>query len=148
MMLGSWIFSAGDHAAAVAYLDRAIQVDANLFYAWHLRGTAAETMGEPPAEVAKYFQRAVQLSPTYADAWYHLALAMDAQQKWKEAVESAYRAAGLRGNYDDRFLLAFEYLRAGDIATAQTQLATLLKERPDDKRVQTNLDVAKKALQK
>jgi Flp pilus assembly protein TadD len=144
LMLGSWIFSTGDSGAAVPYLDRATMIDPNLFWAHHLRGLAAEALHEPPDRVAGYFAHVVALSPTFPDGHYHLAVSLDALGRVTESLASARRAVELRGNYDDRFELAYELLRSNDVAAATPLLTQLAAERPGDARVRNNLEVARR----
>ena len=142
--LGNWLLARGRTDDARWHLDRAVAVGQNLVYAHYYRGLAAERLQEPPAERAARFQRATEISPTHADAHYHLSLARDAAGDVAGAEAAARRATALRGSYDDRFMLAYLVLKRGDVNESVPILQALLAQRPDDKRVQHNLEWAKK----
>jgi hypothetical protein len=144
LMLGTWIFRVGDLAAAVPHFDRAMTIDPNLFYAYYLRGLVGEALGEPRAQLVALFERTTQLSPTYADGWYHLSLARDATGDLAGTVAAAERSVALRADYDDRFMLAYALLRANRVAEALPLLSALQGERPGDTRVLQNLDLARR----
>jgi len=144
--LGVLLLAQGDSAAAVAELDRAVLLSPDLFWAHFYRGTAGEKLQEPPAVLENYFARTVALSPGFADGQYHLALARDAAGNASGALAAAREAVALRGNWDDRFMFAFELLKAGDAATAAPILNRLAAERPSDAKVKSNLELARRML--
>lgn len=144
--LGVLLLARGESAAAVAELDRAVALAPDLFWAHYYRGTAAEKLQEPPANREVHFARAAALSPDFADAQYHLALAMDAAGNPVGALAASRRAVALRGNWDDRFMLAFELLKAGDAAAATPMLERLEADRPGDSKVKSNLELARRML--
>jgi Flp pilus assembly protein TadD len=142
--LGNWLLARGRTDEARWHLDRAVAIAQNLVYAHYYRGLAAERLQEPPAQRVAYFKRASELSPTHADAHYHLALARDAAGDLPGAEAAARRSTALRGSYDDRFMLAYLVLKRGDVAGSVPLLQVLLAERPGDRRVQHNLEWARK----
>jgi tetratricopeptide (TPR) repeat protein len=131
-----------DRPQAVKLLDRAIEIDPRLVFAQYYRGLAAETIGEPPQVAARYFERAVQLSPTHGDSWMQLSLMRDAAGDAAGALDAAQRLVKLRNGFDDRLQLAFLLLKARDLAAAVPILKGLEAERPDDPRVKQNLEWA------
>jgi protein O-mannosyl-transferase len=142
--LGQWLLARGRNDEARWHLDRAVAVGHNLVYAHYYRGLAAEKLQEPaPVRVAS-FQRATELSPTHADAQYHLALARDAAGDAPGAEAAVRRAVALRGAYDERFMLAYLVLKRGDLSESVPMLEALLAQRPNDPRVKQNLEWAKK----
>jgi protein O-mannosyl-transferase len=142
--LGNWLLARGRNDDARWHLDRAVAVGQNLVYAHYYRGLAAERLQEPPAARVARFQRATELSPTHADAHYHLSLARDAAGDVPGAEAAVRRAIALRGSYDDRFMLAYLVLKRGDVNGSVPILQSLLAERPTDQRVKHNLEWARK----
>ncbi|MHB8879456.1 MAG: tetratricopeptide repeat protein, partial [Myxococcaceae bacterium] len=144
--LGVLLLEKGDSRTAVFELDQAVAVGGDLFWAHYYRGIAGEKLGEPPAANEARFARAVALSPAFADGQYHLALARDAVGDLPGSLAAARQAATLRGNFDDRFMFAYQLLRAGDAAAASPILARLATERPDNEKVKVNIQVARRML--
>ncbi|HEY3358474.1 MAG TPA: tetratricopeptide repeat protein [Polyangia bacterium] len=142
--LGLWLLDQGQPAEARQALDRALAFGPNLVYSHYYRGLAAERLGEAPAVRARHFAQAARLSPTHADAHYHLALALDAAGDAPGAARAARQAAALRGGYDDRFMLAYTLLKAGNPREAEPLLLRLKAERPGDPKVAHNLALAAK----
>jgi tetratricopeptide (TPR) repeat protein len=142
--LGNMLLAQGKVAEALPHLDRAIQLDPKLFWAHYFRGLAGEKVNEPPAQRALHFQEATRISPNYADAWYHLSMACDAMGDLDRSLPAAHRAVALRSSYEDRFMLAYLLLKAGDARQAKALLDQLHAEKPDDKRVSFNLEYAAK----
>jgi tetratricopeptide (TPR) repeat protein len=143
--LGNWLLAHND-PDAVAQLDRAIQLQPNLFWAPYWRGMAAEKLGEPPAAAAAQFARAAELSPTFTEAWVHLAYARDRLGDKPGCVDAAARTVALRGSFDDRFLYAYALLKNREAARAQPILIALDREKPNDPKVVANLAEAKSQL--
>jgi Flp pilus assembly protein TadD len=144
--LGVLLLAKGESAAAVVELDRAVALAPDLFWAHYYRGTAGEKLQEPPAALEGYFARAAALSPDFPDAQYHLALASDAAGNSSAALAAARRAVALRGNWDDRFMLAFVLLKAGDARAAAPLFERLDAERPGNAKVKSNLELARRTL--
>ncbi len=144
--LGSWLMAGGSLKEAAAELDLAIALDPQLFYGHYFRGRVATLLSEPPSERARHLGAAVALSPSYADAWYQLALARDAAGDHPGTIEAAARAAALRGTYEDRFLHGYALLQARQVTAAMAVLNALARERPDDHRVSYNLSYAARLL--
>jgi tetratricopeptide (TPR) repeat protein len=129
-----------DRPQAIELLDRAIAIEPGLVFAHYYRGLAAETVGEPPQVAARYFERAIQLSPTHGDSWLQLSRMRDAAGDAAGALDAARRLVMLRNGFDDRLQLAFLLLKARDFADAVPILKGLQAEHPDDARVKQNLE--------
>jgi protein O-mannosyl-transferase len=142
--LGNMLLAQGKTADALMHLDQAIQYDPNLFWGHYFRGLAAERLGEPPAKRAEHFENTVRVSPNYPDGWYHLSLAADVMRDPERALRAARRAVALRGNYEDRFMLAYLLIKGGDLREAKMILLKLQREKAADTRIQHNLELIKK----
>ncbi len=140
--LGNLLLYQGKSAEAIAHLDQAISFDPNLFWAHYFRGLAAERLNEPIEARIRYFSGTTRLSPNYADGWYHLALADDASGNSAAALSATYRAVALRASFDDRLMLAYLLLKLGDAHGAKPLLDRLHVERPNDTRVNHDLELA------
>jgi tetratricopeptide (TPR) repeat protein len=140
--LAQLLTAQGKTAEAITHFDLAIQYGRDLFWGHYYRGLAAERLGEPADKRVSYFAAATELSPAFADAWYHLSLARDAVSNVPGALEAARHAMELRGSYDDRFMLAYLLLKVRDAKAAKPLLDGLHAEHPEDGKVNWNLAYA------
>ena len=107
-LLGLIAHQRGDHAAALALIDRAIAIDGTVA-AFHCnRGVVLKTMKSFDAAIASY-DRAIALQPDYADASAYRANALKALGRMGEALAGYDRAIALRpgdaGAHYDRGVL-------------------------------------------
>lgn len=142
MCLGNLLLLQGRPEEAVAELDIAVALTPDIYWVLYFRALAAEQLQEPPERRCALLEKALRLSPGSPDVWYHLGLARDAAGEADGALEAARRAVELRGEYDDRFLLASLLLKKGKPRAALPLLEQLRRERPDDSRVEHNLQLA------
>lgn len=104
--LGVWLLHQGHPAEARERLDHAIALRPDLAVAHLHRGLAAEKMGEPAATRARYFGRAVALSPNHVEALSHWETALRDAGDLPGAEHAARRLVELRGAPADRLGLA------------------------------------------
>jgi tetratricopeptide (TPR) repeat protein len=142
--LGNLFMAKDLHPEALRNLDRAIRLAPDLVWARYYRGLAAERIGESPGTRIAYFGPATELSPNFAEAWYHLSLARDAAGDVRGALEAARRATDLDASFANRFMLAYLLLKTNDAAAARPLLDRLHAERPDDAKVNYDLEYLKK----
>ncbi|MFN8830333.1 MAG: adenylate/guanylate cyclase domain-containing protein [Labrys sp. (in: a-proteobacteria)] len=122
-----------DQTRALAFIDRALMLDPNFAWAWTRAGYAQAYSGRP-AEGARSFQRAIELSPEdpiHFNAHAGLGICRFLLGDYRGAVEAARRAINDRpGMIWANRLLATSAAHLGDRATATAAVAALLAEHP------------------
>ncbi len=99
-LLGVIAHQAGNHEAAVEYIERAIRLQGNAAFYHNNLGEAYLALRRISAAAACY-RRAAALKPDYAEAWNNLGVALTEQGDLDEAVACCRRALALKPDYVD-----------------------------------------------
>ncbi len=92
----------------------------------------------------RYYRRAVQLNPRFAEAWDNLARVLQAQKKWKEASEAGRRYLQLAPpsqKAQAHHILGVSLFNLGKIKEAEEELRKAYTLAPQDPQIALNLGV-------
>ena len=87
LMIGNLLAEAGDHAKAIAELERLTQLNPKHADAWFNLGFLHDKT-DHPVEAERCFRRAVELKPSLDRAWYGLGLVLIREGRLDEAVDA------------------------------------------------------------
>jgi tetratricopeptide (TPR) repeat protein len=82
---------------AMAYYNKALEIDPKYLEGWYLRASVLIDTGKPDEAIADC-DRALALNQNYADAWSKKALALYNLERFNDALLAATRASTLNGN--------------------------------------------------
>lgn len=93
----------GRYDEALADINQAIQIFPSSYLLYNERGHLYLTMVDTDAAI-RDFQKAIELSPGYATAYYNLALALSSEQSYQQAYQYAKKADELQPGIADDIL--------------------------------------------
>ena len=91
---GAEFMAQGDYSQAIAWFDKAIEVEPSFAEAYCNRGTAHYEKGEADAAIAD-FSKAIEIEPDFAEAYYNRAAACYDRQQYDKAAQDAQKAQSL-----------------------------------------------------
>lgn len=119
----------GNHDAALAAIDRALELDANNAGYWNNRGVLLKPLGAPRlAERIAAYQRATALNPGFKEAYSNLADALTSDLRFDEAAAALDKALALDPNYLGAAINRVNLLKAqGEKKAALAQIDAILE---------------------
>lgn len=119
----------GNHDAALAAIDRALELDANNAGYWNNRGVLLKPLGAPRlAERIAAYQRATALNPGFKEAYSNLADALTSDLRFDEAAAALDKALALDPNYLGAKINRVNLLKAqGQKKAALAQIDAILE---------------------
>lgn len=107
----------GDTAAAVRYVQEAIELDPDYWAAIDYAAVMMSYMGDPLAE--QYFKRLVEIDPNNQPTYYKMGMFYMGQENWNEAIQAFTQATQLRPTDAESFFnLGYIHLELGVNSTA------------------------------
>jgi len=122
---------AGREEAAIADLDRALEIEPNNTFALLKRGSTYLEQGKFSRAVQDY-RRALEIDPTMIEAYYGRALAYGQMDEHARSIEDYNRISSLDPDFSAAYFnraLAYEFM--GDMDRATREYATLYALDPD-----------------
>ena len=97
-MLGVIALQTGNHAKALTFLGRAIELDPGNAAVHFNRGAVLQALNKPDEALASY-DRAVAIKPDYAEGHCNRGLALAELKRWDDALVSYDRALAIHANF-------------------------------------------------
>jgi choline-sulfatase len=133
-LIASAYMDANDHAGALPYLERAVQIQPKLIRNRNNLAACLIGLGRFD-EAEKQLNDILSKHPKFPLTHFNLGLLYEDEGKLDQAREAYAKEVELHTNTTvARFNLANLLLRQGDIAGAEEQLRTLVKAKPDEPR--------------
>lgn len=129
----------GHSAAALPYIQQALEMQPQSAILWNNLGAVLQAIGKLP-EAEEHFRRAARQAPGFADAWKNLGLLLLSSGRAEEAVDIWQRLLELDPkNTDTHHHLGVALERSGQWARAEQTYLAALRESPEDFRLQNDL---------
>jgi len=136
----------GRNAKAIAAYDHALQLDPQLWKAYHNRGVAYLALEDYDHAIAD-FGHALEFQPTLAQAFYNRGRAYFYEANFKQAVSDFGEAIRLKPDYADAYNnRGTAYVALKDYPRAYADFKRAVRINPDDQLASQNLEDVQKKL--
>jgi tetratricopeptide (TPR) repeat protein len=89
--LGYFHYIIKDHSNAIAYYDKALEIEPNGAYIWLNKGAAYDSLGQYE-DAIKCYDEALRIDPKYVDALVNKGLVLNNLERYQEAIASYDKA--------------------------------------------------------
>ena len=139
LSLGERYLDIGDFQSAINSLESAVKFDPDYVYIYYLLGVANANLGRETnsqtlyQNAERFYKKAVEIKPTYYDAWYGLAIllfyAINTDLSKLEAITILQKLTRQHPkHYRSRFALALFYYETHNAAASLSEYESLLKD--------------------
>jgi tetratricopeptide (TPR) repeat protein len=141
-LLGVLLQQANHPAAAVRYLERAVELAASISVYHYSLGDTYRMVGRVEDAIAAY-RRSLALDPRTPEVYDHLGATLTQAERFDDAVEAFRKALHLRPGFPEAHNnLGFTYLRKREPENAESCLRSAIEGRRDFAEAHNNLGVS------
>lgn len=116
---------------AIKHLNKAIDIYPTYLNAWLLLGNAHYNLTDDPDQAKPYYEKTIELKPSYFEGNYNLGSIYLENDDYKEAIPYLKEAVQIEPQkFEARYNLAEAYLKGGQPDKAIDEYNKLLEERP------------------